>query len=171
MKREAQELLAVARALTAATKDLAEVRAIIPEMRQKQRDYEIVQEQQLRERNLMWHEATKNLDLKTTELLVLIEAELVRYFNSTGMGVRKHDVTGGLLEVFIGSNDGVKRYQSKVSAQISLTFEGREKATFMLRNEELDDVTGNLSDRTTVRKLLTVVNKAFKKGFWKQGEM
>ena len=89
------------------------------------------------------------------------------------MGVRNSGVshTGQLLEVFLGSEDGVERHQSKVSVHLVLTFKGRETYGYMLRNEELDDQKGNLADRGTIGKLMQVVKKADKADFWAGGEI
>lgn len=169
----AQELMTIARELTGATKDLAEIRAVLPELRDKQVEYERKQEEQRREMNRMWGEATRELGTKTKELLEAIQKELEGYFGGNGMGgVRKSDLshTGQLLEVFIGSDDGVERYQSKVSVQIAMTFKGRETYSYMLRNEELDDQKGDLADRATIAKLMQVVKRADKQGFWAESE-
>jgi len=156
---------------TAAVKDLKTLKSIIPEVRKKQKEYEELQRQQQQERNRVWYEATKDLEEGTHELLESLKDALVKFFESAGIGVRKSDTSQTLAEVFLGSRDGVKRQQSKVSVQISLTFDGREEATYMLRNEDLDDIQGSLSDTNTVKKLIAEVKKAHKRGFFDVEEL
>jgi hypothetical protein len=169
----AGELLGVTR--IAAVKDLAEIKAIIPETRKAQEEHNKKMEEFRQVTNQMWSDATRELQTKTGELLTDIRDDLVGYFKSAGKGVR---YVGGpasgssLVEVFLGSDDGVKRYQSKVSAFIALTFEGRERATFMLRPENADNtIELTLSDKNTVAKLMQAVKNADKKGFWDMAEM
>jgi len=152
------------RRLTAAVKDLADVVSVLPEFRKKQHEIRKKQEEQDRELNRLRMEASREVELRKRELLKAIQKELETYFKKNGMGVRKSDNDGGLVEVFIGSEDGVKRYQSKVSAHIVVYHELR--ATFMLRNEELDDEEGILSSKNTIPKLMQVVKKADKADFW-----
>jgi len=166
----AGELMGVTR--TAAVKDLAEIKAIIPETRKAQEEHNRKMEEYRQETNRMWYEATRELETKTQELLTDIRDELVSYFKSVGKGVRSAGGSSNLVEVFLGSDDGVKRYQSKVSAFISLTFEGRERATFMMRPENADNtIELTLSDKNTVGKLMQAVKSADKKGFWDMAEM
>jgi len=165
----AKELVGVARFLVAADKDLAALKAMVPEVRRKQREY-FEKEERLRiERNQAWADATRELDEGTQELLFALRDGLVDYFKGSGKGVRKADASGGLVEVFLGSDDGVRRYQSKVSCAVHLTFEGRESATFRMRNEALDEVDATLSDKGTASKMLQAVKAADKKGFWDVG--
>ena len=164
----ATELLVIARELTGATKDLAEVMAVLPELREKQEEFARRQEEELREMNRLRAEASRDLETKTIELLKAIQKELEDYFKKNGMGVRRSDVSGGLLEVFLGSDDGVDRYQSKVSVHIAL-YHKPERASFMLRNEELDDQQGTLAPKGTIQKLMQVVKKQDKAGFWAEG--
>ena len=165
----ANELVKIAKSMTAATKDLAEIREIMPAMREKQEEYDKRREEITRQLNQMWGEATRDVQTKTIELLEVITKELVAYFKGSGKGVKTADNMGGLIEVFIGSEDGVNRQNSKVSVHLALTT-GTERANFMLRNESLDDVSGELSDRGTIQKLLQEVKKADKRGFWDQSE-
>lgn len=176
----ASELLKVAKELAgaemvAASGDLAEIRAIIPETRKAQAEQAKKMEEFRQITNQMWAEATRELHDKIRELLNDSKEELIEYFNSTGRGVRS--ASGGtgdsaLVEVFLGSNDGVKRYQSKVSVFVALTFEGRERATFMMRNENGDEtVELTLSDKNTIAKMMQEVKKADKKGFWSAPEV
>ena len=165
----AKELVVVAKSVTAAAKDLAALKALIPELREKQREYYEKEEQMRQERSKAWMDATRELSQGVQELLVALRDELVAYFKGSGKGVRSVDSSGGLVEVFLGSDDGTKRYQSKVSCVVHLTFEGKESTTFMLRNEALDDVNGTLSDKGTVAKVMQEVKKADKKGFWDVG--
>jgi len=169
-RRVARELLAIARDLTAATKDLGEIRAIMPEMKKKQEEHSRRQEEQRRELNRMYHEAVKDVDSKTKELSAAIVKALVDYFNKNSMGVRSADIGDNLVEVFIGSDDGVDRVDSKVSTHISMTT-GRDLFSYMLRNEVMDDERGNLADKGTIPKLLQVVRKADRKGFWSEGRI
>ena len=171
MIEDIQKHLHVAKSMTAATKDLAEIREILPNLRKKQDEYSRRQEEMRRELAVMWHEAHQDLDTKTAELTAAITRALVAYFKESGKGTRTASDTGTLTEVFLGSDDGVKRYQSKVSAHVVLTFEGRETAIFMLRNENLDDIKGPLSDKNTVDRLLQEVKKAEKDGFWDEPEV
>lgn len=175
--RQARELarsygLTASESRTAAVKDLAELRKILPEMRKKLEEIDELKRKQLEESNRLWYEATKELDQGTSEIVGDIKDALVKYFESEGIGVRNVSDSGGLVEVFLGSKDGVKRYQSKVSAHISLIFGQREISGYMLRPENVDEtVQGMLSDKNTVDKLLAEVKKAMKKGFWAQPEM
>jgi hypothetical protein len=134
----------------------------------KQAEFEKKREEYLRETNKMWNEATRDVNDGVNGIIEEIKKELVIYFKGNGMGIRTASNTEGLVEVFIGSEDGVERYQSKVSSLIQMTFEGREKATAMLRNENLDEtVKFDLKDNNTVAALIQEVKKADKKGFWK----
>ena len=170
MKKVAQELLKIAKEVSGATKDLAEIRSILPELRQKQDEYYRKKEEQQREINRLWSEANSELENKTNELLKAIQKELKRYFLKNGMGVRSSDLFGGLLEIFIGNKDGIDRRESKVSCHISLTFKGNETYNYMLRNDALDDQHGKLDDKGTIGKLIQVIKKADKSGFWAKGK-
>jgi hypothetical protein len=157
---------------TAAVKDLAEIKAIIPETRKAQAEHNRKMEEYRSETNRMWDEATRELHEKTVELLSDIKEELTSYFKSAGKGIRSVGSSENLVEVFLGSDDGVNRYQSKVSTFLSFTFEGREEAYFMMRNEDGDQsVRLTLSDKSTVDKMMQEVKKADKKGFWDMPEM
>lgn len=161
----------MARAKTAAVKDLGDIKELLGEMHEKQEEVARKKEEYLRETNRLWAEATKDVGEGIEFLGKEIQKELVLYFKGNGMGVRMSSARDGLVEVFLGSEDGVERYQSKVSALIQLTFEHREKATGMLRNENLDEtVSIQLKDKGTVAALIQEVKKADKKGFWKSGE-
>jgi len=160
----------VASSRTAAVKDLSSLMEITPKWYEKQREFDAEQEAARREFNRKYAEAHADLENGTRELCNAIRDTLVNYFNRSGKGVRSTDSTGGLVEVFLGSKDGVRRYQSKVSAHIALTFEHQKKAMFMLRNEDLDDVQGQLSPTNTVKKLLETVEKADKSGMWDREE-
>ena len=166
----ANELVKIAKSMTAATKDLAEIREIMPAMKEKQEELSNRREEITRELNHLWGEATRDVETKTIELTEAITKELVAYFKGSGKGVKTADNTGSLVEVFVGSEDGVNRQNSKVSVHIALTV-GTERANFMLRNESLDDISGTLSDKGTIQKLLQEVKKADKKGFWDEPEM
>ena len=166
----ANELVKIAKSMTAATKDLAEIREIMPAMREKQEELNEKREQITKELNHMWGEATRDVETGTIELTEAINKELVAYFKGSKKGVRTSDNTGSLVEVFVGSEDGVNRRESKVSVHLALTV-GTERANFMLRNESLDDISGDLSDNGTIQKLLQEVKKADKKGFWDEPEM
>ena len=165
----ANELVKIVKSMIAATKDLAEIREIMPAMRKKQEELNERREQITRELNHMWGEATRDVETKTIELTEAISKELVAYFKDSGKGVKTADNTGSLVEVFIGSEDGVNRQNSKVSVYLALMTR-TDRANFMLRNESLDDVSGELSDRGTIQKLLQEVKKADKRGFWNQSE-
>ena len=168
----AKELIGIAKMLMGAVKDLAGLKALIPETRKKQQEYAEMADQMQRERNQMWADATRELQTGTEELLVAIKDELSNYFKQSGKGVRKADVSGTLVEVFLGGDDGVKRYQSKVSCQIVLTFEGSEKAVYMIRSENIDDdIQGSLSDKGTITKLIQEVKKADKDDFWDEPDV
>jgi ketol-acid reductoisomerase len=166
----ANELVKLAKSMTAATKDLAEIREIMPAMKEKQKELYERREEATREMNRLWDDATRDVETKTIELTEAISKELVAYFKGSGKGVRTADNTGSLVEVFIGSEDGVNRQNSKVGVHIALTV-GTERANFMLRNESLDDISGELSDKGTIQKLLQEVKKADKRGFWNEPEM
>lgn len=161
---------------TAAVKDLSDVKDLLTEMHEKQEEVARKREEYLQETNRLWQEATRDVNQGVDSLLKEIQKELVLYFKGNKMGVRKSDVNGGLVEVFIGSDDNdnlavLSRYQSKVSAMIHMTFEGRESATGMIRNENLDEtVNFDLKDKGTVAALIQEVKKADKKGFWKLDE-
>lgn len=156
----------VAKEMTAAVKDLAELRALIPELREKQKEYDEKAEKLMREKNMMWGEITRDIFEGTQELVGSIKSELIRYFKESGKGVRTVGSSDNGVEVFVGSDDGVRRYQSKVWCNIFLTFGGSEKATFSMRNETLDDIDMTLSDKSTVAKMMQAVKAADKKGFW-----
>ena len=156
---------------TAAVKDLADIRKLIPEMRKKQAEYDEMKRKNEQDMNQFWYEATKDMSAGVEDLLVQIKTELVKFFEGEGVGVRRADSSGGLVEVFLGSKDGVKRYQSKVTAMLHLTFEGRENAVFSMRNENVDQTAeGILSDKGTVQRLMANVQRAWKDGFWSEGE-
>jgi hypothetical protein len=157
----------IASSRTAAVKDLATLVKIAPEWYEKQKQFAIEQEAAQQEFNRKWAEAHTELENGTRDLLDAIRDALVNYFNRSGKGVRSADSMGGLVEVFLGSKDGIKRYQSKVSVHIALTFEHQKRTTFMLRNEDLDEtVEGQLSPENTIQKLLKTVEKADKSGMW-----
>ena len=169
----ANELAEVASLLVASEKvaagnDLGDIKGLLEDMHKKQAEFEKKREEYLKETNKMWDEATKDVTEATENLLTDCHRELVTYFKGNGMGVRKAANSGGLVEVFIGSDDGVERVQSKVSVMIHMQFEGRESATGTLRNENLDEtVEINLKDKGTVASLIKEVQKAEKKGYWK----
>lgn len=161
---------------TAAVKDLSDIKGLLEDMHKKQAEFEKKREEYLRETNKMWNDATKNVNEGIEALLADIQKELVLYFKGNGMGIRKASGSGGLVEVFIGSDDITDpdvagRYQSKVSAMIHLQFEGRESATASFANENRENwVTFDLKDKNTVDALMQEVKKADKKGFWKPDE-
>jgi hypothetical protein len=165
------ERIAADRLMMAATKNLSELTAIAPEWYKKRAEFMEEQEAAQQEFNRKWAEAHADLEKGTTELLAEIKSELVKYFKQSGKDVRHADSTGGLVEVFLGSKDGVKRTQSKVSVHISLTFENDVTTTWMLRNEQLDDRQGLLSPTGTISKLMAEVRRADKTGFWDEGEI
>jgi hypothetical protein len=174
MNRVANELVKVAKEIMAApVMDLAEVKAVLDETRKKQDEYDRRQEETRRELNLLWTEANDELDNRIKQLLDGIRDALVEHFIKIGYGVRYSAADGSLVEVFLGggkypgSKETVDRYQSKVGVMIKLTFKGREKATYMLRNENVDEtIEKTLSDRNTIPKLLAEVKRAEQKGFW-----
>lgn len=177
----ANELADIAKSLmatgkVAASSDLADVKKLLDDMHKKQAEFEKKREEYLRETNKMWRDATKDVDDAIRSLLADCHRELVTYFKGNGMGIRKANNDGGLIEVFIGSEDITNpdvggRYQSKVSVMIHMQFEGKERATASLRNENAEEsVEINLKDNGTVAALMQEVKKAEKKGFWKPDE-
>ena len=170
----ASELVKTAKMLMASAPDLAELKNIAFEAHRELREWDKEKEKRDAELNKMWSDATKELNTGTAELCEDIRNELVNYFNSIGVGVRQSSggqVGSGLVEVFLGSKDGVNRYQSKVSAHIALTFEGRTTSGFMLRNENLDEtIEGTLEEVKTTSKLLAKVKSAYARGMWSEGE-
>jgi len=158
----------VASSRTAATKDLAALLDLAPEWYSKREQFMVEQEKAQQEFNRKWGEAHAELEKGTDELLEAIRDALVQYFTKSGKGVRSAGSSGGLAEVFVGSRDGVRRYQSKVSAMIQLTFEGQTRTNFTLRNENLDEDVENikLSPKNTIQKLIQEVKKADEAGFW-----
>ena len=142
---------------TAAVKDLADLLKIAPDWYKKQEDIRRRQAALQQEFNKEWAEAHEELEEGTRVLRTEIHDALVKYF---GKRVRKSDVHGTLLEVFVGP-------QAKVSAQISLTFEERPYMSYKLRTDSGDaDIEGKLSPKNTVKKLLEVVKKADKRGYF-----
>lgn len=165
----AKELVAVARELTAETKNLDDIIDVMPAMKEKLAEYERKREELQQEMNKMYGDAVREVKTKVGELSQAIGDALVDYFEKNGMGVRKADIGDSLVEIFIGDDDGVDRYQSKVSTHIRTT--GDLKATYMLRNDNLDDHQNYLSPKNTIRKLLDRVKKAHKDGFWDEGRI
>jgi hypothetical protein len=156
----------VAMRVIAATKDLASILQIAPEWYEKRAQLQREQEFAQQEFNRRWVEAHTELEKRTTELLSEIKKALVQYFNQSGKGVRSEDQSGGLVEVFIGSKDGIKRTQSKVSVHIHTAFEDRTSAKYKLRSESLEDVDVDLSKKNTIPMLIKAVKKADENGFW-----
>ena len=154
--------------VVAANNDLGDIKGLLEDMHKKQAEFEKKKEEYLRETNKMWDDATKDVTEATKNLLADCHRELVTYFKGNGMGVRKSANSGGLVEVFVGSDDGVERMQSKVSVMIHMQFEGKESAIGTLRNENLEEGAEiNLKDKGTVAALVKEVQKADKKGYWK----
>lgn len=170
------ERVAAGAGRTAAIKDLADIKELLSEMHEKQEEVARKQEEYRNETNRLWQEATRDVHQGVESMVKEIQKELVLYFKGNKMGVRTSDARGGLVEVFIGNDDNdtpdiAGRYQSKVSANISMTFKESERASAMLRNENLDEtVTFDLKDKGTVAALMQEVKKADKKGFWKLDE-
>jgi len=162
----AEKLAAECCSKTAAT-DLKDLRKIALDWYKKHKELAQRKEEADRQYNEGYNEAHIELEQGTTKLLEEIRDALVEYFSNTDRGVRKESVQGGLVEVFLGSDDGIQRAQSKVSALVQLTFKGISQATWMFRNER-GDKKGNLSPENTVQKLMDLVKKADKAGFWDQ---
>jgi hypothetical protein len=168
----AKELVAVAKELEAleriaAGKSLGDVRALLDDMYVKQEEHEKKMEEYRRETNKMWDDAIREVREATDVLVQDLRKELVSYFNENGIGVRQDSANNGLVEVFLGSDDGVKRYQSKVSAHVSLFFKRTERAGGMLRNENGDEtIEFDLKNKNTVADVLARVKKAEASGFW-----
>ena len=173
---EIASLLTAGVSKTAAIKDLADIKELFDDMHKKQAEFEKKREEYLRETNKMWSDATKDVNAGVETLLADIKEELVKYFSGNGMGVRKATGSGGLIEVFIGSDDITNpdvggRYQSKVSAMIHLQFEGRESATATFANENREEwMSFDLKDKNTIAALIQEVKRAEKKGYWKPDE-
>jgi hypothetical protein len=170
----AEALIQVAESLvgqsrTAAVKDLKELRAILPEVRKKQKEQAELARRQIEENNRILYEATKDLDRGTKDILSAIQDALVKYFDGEGIGIRRSGNSGGLVEVFLGSKDGVERRECKVSVHIALYSERAETASYMIRNDDLDTIEGTLSNTNTVAKLIAEVKKAHKRGHFDVG--
>ena len=120
----------------------------------------------------MYSDAVQDTEEKIAELSHNLSDSIIAYFKKNGMGVRKVDDGDELVEIFIGSDDGVKRIQSKVTTHIALAdfSHGKGKASFMLRNENTgNDIIRNLPEKDTIGKLIDIIKKAENKGFWKYG--
>ena len=166
------ESMLIAGEKVAAVSDLGDVKKLLDDMHKKQAEFEKKREEYLRETNKMWNDATKDVNDAIKSLLADCHRELVTYFKGNGMGIRKANNNGGLIEVFIGSEDGVARVQSKVSVMIHMQFEGRENATATLANENREEwVIINLKDKGTIAALISEVKKAEKKGYWKVADI
>jgi predicted Zn-dependent protease len=168
----ARELVDVAKMLRLARVwDLADVKSVVEETRKKLKVIADKKKEMEENMNLEYDAATAALEKRTAGLLAAIKDALVDYFNSVGIGVKRADAHGGLVEVFLGSKDGVKREQSKVSAMVSLTWKGEETATYMLRSEDLEGTReGELVNNKTVDRLMGTVKKMYKSGFWSKSE-
>lgn len=169
-RRIAAELVMIARELTGAVKDLADVKDVLTDLWEKKDELDIAYEKFQREHNRAMAEASKDIETKTKELLFAIRDAIVGYFSMNGMGIRKVDDSGGLIEVFIGSDDGVNRVQSKVSVHLAVSSKSRPYETYMLRNEDIrEDKKGVLAPKGTISKLIQEVKKADKRGYWSIG--
>ena len=158
-KRIASQLQGLAQR-TAAGKDLADLLKIAPDWYAARADIQRRKEKLEQEFNKEWTEAHLELEKGTEALQENIHDALVKYF---GERVRESNISGSLVEVFIGP-------AAKVSTQIALTFEERPHMGYKLRADRGDsgshDVDGQLSAKNTVQKLLDVVKKADNKGYW-----
>ena len=164
-KMVASELLKVARLMTASPDDLADIREIIPEMKEKQAEIAKKRDAFQQQINELSYEASKEVAERSKALLKDIEVALVRTIKSAGMKVYGVDNDGGLLEVFVGSKDQVSRGDAKVSVHIALTV-GSERANYMLRSDSFDDLNGLLEDNGTVNNLMRIVKAAIDRGFF-----
>jgi predicted phage tail protein len=167
----ASELVKIAKSLTASVNNLAEIKAVLPAMREKIKEFERVREEAARMTNKLWRDATQEVNDGTKELSGKIGNALVDYFNGNGMGVRKTDIGDSLVEVFPGNGlntDGFRMdADTKVSTHISLLFDERPLMNFQLRNGNTGEVIkGELSDTNTIPKLLRIVKNADAKGFF-----
>jgi len=163
----------IAKSFSAAgTSDLADVKSVLEDTYAKIAEYERKKAERDAELGKLWMDATAELNNRTQALLEAIQDSLVKYFTDAGIGVRMGGgLTGGLVEVMLGSGDGVRRYQSKVSVILHLTFKGRENQKYALVNENAKKIIeGPLKDKDTVKSLLAVVERAHKKGFWAEGK-
>jgi hypothetical protein len=140
--------------------DLAKLFETAAEWHKKSQDIAKRREKIEQEFDREYNEGVKTLNEDTRKLLEEIQTALVKYFTDTGRVVRKQDVSGGLVEVFIGP-------QAKVSAHIAISQAAHIPYTnWKLRNDAVEDMDGQLAPKNTVKKLIDVVKKADKKGFW-----
>ena len=181
----AKELVAVANMLsgmerTAAVKDLAEIRALVPAMMEKRTERKRKEEEYRQETNRMYADEMKDIKEKSDTLSQALKDAIVDYFNKNGMGVNRVDWREMGGEVFVGSGDGIKRSGSKVvvhmaigisGSGIILTNESRPMdAYFFLRNETLDDQRFVLAEKNTIANVVKTIAKFDKKGFWSIGD-
>ena len=162
----AKELVRVAKLLAAGKGDLAEIKAILPEMNEKLNELKRMAEEMLRQRNEFYNQSTAKVDDLTKALLKEIQKALEDYFYASGTGVKESDNTGGLVEVFVGSRDGIVRKESKVSVHIAQLTKGSETAKYLIRNDMLDAKEGNLKDTNTVQSLMREVIRLDRQGFF-----
>jgi len=155
----ADELLKIARSLTASD-DLGDILDIIPEMQEKQEEIAKKRDEFQQQINKLSYEASKEVSERSKALLKEIESALVRTIKSAGIKVSGVDNSGTLLEVYV--SDG---RDAKVSVHLSLTV-GSERANYMIRNENLDDLSGRLEDNNTVNALMKKVKAAIDSGFF-----
>jgi hypothetical protein len=115
---------------------------------------------------MLYGQASADLESKTTALLEALRKEIIYFFDDAYFMVRKAELMGGLLEVYLGDGDGYKRVQSKVSVHIAMSSGGSETYSYMLRNEDLATIEGKLSDIRTVDTLMKEIRAHYNKGFW-----
>jgi hypothetical protein len=162
-KRIANELVKIAKSLTASVSNIAEIKAILPEMRNKLEELKRVRDEAQRMAAKLEADATKGVSSMTKELSEKIVDVLIDYFRKAGIEVHESSVSGGVVEVLVG--DG----PVSVLVEISLMFNtGRlQKQHYTLKNRATSTVSrGELSDNNTIQELLRVVEQANKSGFF-----
>ena len=134
-----------------------------------------------------WYKVYNPIHKLINKMLMEIGGELVAYFEEEGIGIRSENVPKGgrdetLLEIYLGSDDGVKRFQSKVSVYISYFYPHIKssphilpsttglKASLKLRSEKLEDINFDLSKKEfaidTIQAIMDIVDEYMEQGFW-----
>jgi hypothetical protein len=165
----AGELMGVTR--TAAVKDLAEIRELIPAMLEKRAERTKKQEEYLRETNRLYDEEMRDIEESSIELSASLRDAIVGYFNKNGMGVQRVEWRDGERggKVYIGSGDGVKRRESAVWVGLSIGIGGpSNEAYFAIRNENYggEDHKFILTDKGTVSNVVKTITQFDKRGYW-----
>ena len=178
MKNEIQGLVMIAKELIGAKNDLASILDMIPAMEEKRAERVKKEEEYRQETNRMYAEEMKEISEQSNLLKADLKEAIIGYFQKNGMGIRK---TGGEageqfgLELFIGNGDGINRQGSKVVVHLSIgigeSLGHRDRdAYFFLRNDDpdgIDDRKFLLPEKDTVKNMLKMIEKADKRGYWK----